>query len=87
MSVRTSARSVWSTATPAETVTVSVTCPTSSRLLTRATASSVTTTPVLTYSLKPEMLTRTEYVPGGTAANVASPAVPVTPLRLKFVST
>ncbi len=64
---------------------VSVICPTSSWLLTRITVSSVTATSVVTNSLKPVRLTRTEYMPGGMVANVTTPALLVTPLRLRFV--
>src|SRR5687768_10036488 len=86
MSVRTSARSVWSTATPAVTVTVSVTCPTSRPALTRMTLSSATLTPVVTFSLNPEIATRTEYVPGGSVANVAVPISLETPVLVRPVS-
>ncbi len=85
MSVRTSARSVCRIAAAAETVTVSVTWPTCSTLLTRITLSSATTRSVVTNSLKPERLTRTAYVPGGIDANVASPPLVVTALRVRLV--
>jgi hypothetical protein len=66
-SARTSARSVCRIGVSADTLTVSVSCPTSSFASTRATEFIETGTLRRLSGRNPVIVTETEYVPGGTA--------------------